>query len=208
MAAAVRICLCFKSLQSLTAAALLGRSKWRKSREEVSRECEVSMDVSFQGSSNETINGRVQLRRPELSLISLKVVLAASRASDQDVWGVYGCIFSWRFQWLHQWPFPTLAAGNTTLSAHTYVITWDCTHWPLYLGGRGVIRSCHLLTAATLSGRSDVIRIIFYLPMSPSLVCWISLTAVRKKVAMVPQGRGFRREGNKRRNCGSGFANL
>ncbi len=26
------------------------------------------------------------------------LVLAASRASDQDVWDVYGCIFSWRFQ--------------------------------------------------------------------------------------------------------------
>jgi hypothetical protein len=107
MAAAVRKCLCFKSLQSLTAAALLGRSKWRKSIEEVSIWCwgpqgplirELSMDVSFQGGSNETIGGHVRLWRPELSLISLKVVLAASGASDQDVWGVYGCIFSWRFQ--------------------------------------------------------------------------------------------------------------
>jgi hypothetical protein len=26
------------------------------------------------------------------------LVLAASGASDQDVWGVYGCNFSWRFQ--------------------------------------------------------------------------------------------------------------
>jgi hypothetical protein len=26
------------------------------------------------------------------------LVLAASGASDQDVWGVFGCNFSWRFQ--------------------------------------------------------------------------------------------------------------
>jgi hypothetical protein len=36
----------------------------------------------FQGRSNETIGGRVRLRRPELSLIKLKVVLAAS----EDLW--------------------------------------------------------------------------------------------------------------------------
>ncbi len=36
----------------------------------------------------------------------LYLVLAASGASDQDVWGVYGCSFSWRFQWHHRrlWP--------------------------------------------------------------------------------------------------------
>ncbi len=51
-------------------------------------------------------------------------------------------------RWCHR--FLTAAA----LSARTYVITWACTHWPLYLGRRGVIRSCHLLTAATLSSRS------------------------------------------------------
>ncbi len=183
MAAAVRKCLCFKSLQSLTAAALLGRSKWRKSIEEVSIWCwgpqgplirELSMDVSFQGGSNETIGGHVRLWRPELSLISLKVVLAASGASDQDVWGVYGCIFSWRFQWHHQRPCPTSAAGDTTVSHGGGPIGPHlCHHIRLHtltsiFGGRGVIRSCHLLTAATLSSRSDVIRILSYLPMSPS----------------------------------------
>ncbi len=35
------------------------------------------------------------------------LVLAASGASDQDVWGVYGCNFSWRFQWNHRRPWPT-----------------------------------------------------------------------------------------------------
>ncbi len=78
-----------------------------------------------------------------------------------------------------------------SISAHTYVITWDCTHWPLYMGGRGVLKSRGLLTLAALSSRSDLIRIVFSLPMLPSLVCWIGPTAVRKKVAMVPQGRGF-----------------
>jgi hypothetical protein len=172
------------------------------------------------------------------------MVSAASGASDQGVWGLYGCILPWRFQWDHRRPCPTLAAGEianlvkssfgglwglwsgslrflcmhlfkpvpmilsaaisdiggriyhrlfmaAALSARTYVITWACTHWPLYLGGRGVIRSCSLLTAAALSSRSDVIRIVFSLPMSPSLVCWIGPTAVRKKVAMVPLGRGL-----------------
>ncbi len=30
------------------------------------------------------------------------LVLAASGARDQDVWGVYGCNFSWWFQWNHR----------------------------------------------------------------------------------------------------------
>ncbi len=29
-------------------------------------------------------------------------------ASDQDVLGFYGCNFSWRFQWQHRRPWPTL----------------------------------------------------------------------------------------------------
>ncbi len=40
------------------------------------------------------------------------LVLAASGASDQDVWDVYGCSFSWRFQWHHRRPWPTSAAGD------------------------------------------------------------------------------------------------
>jgi hypothetical protein len=78
------------------------------------------------------------------------------------------------------------------LLARTCVITLDCTHWPLHLGGRGVIRSGRHLTAAAFSSRSDVIRIVFSLLMSPSLVCWIGPTAVRKKVARVPLGRGLK----------------
>ncbi len=54
----------------------------------------MSLDVSLQGGSNKTIRGCVQLRRRELSVMELEVVLAASGASHQDVWGVYGCIFS------------------------------------------------------------------------------------------------------------------
>ncbi len=83
--------------------------------------------------------------------------------------------------------FVTAAA----LFARTCVITLDCTHWPLHLGGRGLIRSCRHLTAAALLSRSDVIRIVFSLLMSPSLVCWIGLTAVRKKAARVPLRRGL-----------------
>ncbi len=77
------------------------------------------------------------------------------------------------------------------LLAGTCVITLDCTHWPWHLGGRGVISSCRHLTAAALSSCSGVIRIVFSLLMSASLVCWISPTADRKKVARVPQGRGL-----------------
>ncbi len=60
------------------------------------------------------------------------------------------------------------------------------------MGGRGVIETCRLLMAAALSSRSYVIRIVFSLPMSSSFVCWISPTAVRKKVARVPLGRGLK----------------
>ncbi len=115
-----------------------------------------------------------------------------------------GCV---GYLWMHLWmavPMTPSAAMSdisgwrycrfltaAALSARTYVITWDCTHWPLYFGGRGVIKSCRLLTAAALSSRSDIIRTVFSLPKSPSLVCWIGPTAVRKKVAMVSQGRGL-----------------
>ena len=88
MPAAVRICLCFKSLQYLTAAALFGRSKWRESREGASkwcwgpqgsliRVCGVFIDAYFHGGFNETIGGRVRHRGPELLLILLNKVLAA-----------------------------------------------------------------------------------------------------------------------------------
>ncbi len=38
--------------------------------------------------------------------------LAASGASDQDVWRVYGCSFSLRFQWHHRRPWLTSAAAD------------------------------------------------------------------------------------------------
>jgi hypothetical protein len=71
MAAAMRIGLCFQSLQSLTAAALLGRLKWRESREGVSIWCwgpqgpliRVPMDASFHGGSNDTIDGHRHFSR-------------------------------------------------------------------------------------------------------------------------------------------------
>ncbi len=78
------------------------------------------------------------------------------------------------------------------LSAGTYVITWDCSHWPLHMGGRGVIKTCRLLTAAAQSSRSDVVRIVFSMPMSSSLSVIIGPTAVRKKVARALQGVNIR----------------
>ncbi len=52
----------------------------------------VSMDASFHGGSNETIVRRVWLRRPEISPFWFEIVLAASGASNQGVWGVFGCV--------------------------------------------------------------------------------------------------------------------
>ncbi len=54
------------------------------------------------------------------------LVLAASGASDQDVWGVYGCNFSWRFQWHHRRLWPTSAAGDIAdLSPSTFSYPWQ-----------------------------------------------------------------------------------
>ncbi len=169
----------------------------------------------------------------------VKMVSAASRASDQDVWGLYRCIFSWWFQWDHRRPCPTSAAGDITnfvkssfgglrdlwsgclgcLWMHLFMavlMTPSAAGATLFshgggpigphlrhhirlctltftFGGKGVIRSGRHLTAAVLSSRSDVIRIVFSLLMSPSLVCWIGPTAVRKKVARVPLRRGLKK---------------
>ncbi len=166
-----------KSLQSLTAAALLGQSKWRESRE----------------GANWGGGGGYQY---------------GVRASDQGVWGVYGCTFSRRFQWHHrrryhrfslkyfllpQGPASFHGGSNDTIFsrklsywAWTYVITWDCTHWPLHAGGRGILEAAVCSwwwpsRAAVTSSESSL----------PSLVCWFRSTAVRKKVARVPQGRGL-----------------
>ncbi len=81
-----------------------------------------------------------------------------------------------------RWPYqPSLTSLHETIHTDTY----------MWVGGRGVMETCRLLTAAALSSRSDVIRIVFALPISSSLVCWIGPTAVRKKVAKVPRGRGL-----------------
>jgi hypothetical protein len=54
------------------------------------------------------------------------LVLATSGASDQDVWGVYGCNFLWRFQWHYRGPWPTLAAGDIAdLSLSTFSYPWQ-----------------------------------------------------------------------------------
>ncbi len=62
------------------------------------RVCGVFMDASFHGGSNETIGSRIRLRRPEKSPVWFEVVLAAVGASNHCVWGVYGRVFSWRFE--------------------------------------------------------------------------------------------------------------
>jgi hypothetical protein len=93
----------------------------------VIRVCGVSMDTSFHGGSNETIGGHVRLRQPELLPFWFEVVLAASGASNQGVWGVYGCIFSWWYQWHHRRLRLTLAAGDIAvlLSALYFAVVID-----------------------------------------------------------------------------------
>ncbi len=54
------------------------------------------------------------------------LVLVASVASDLDVWGVYGCNFSWRFQWHHQRLCLTSTAGDiVNLSPSTFSYPWQ-----------------------------------------------------------------------------------
>ncbi len=68
------------------------------------------------GRFNDTIDGRVRPRRPEVSLVWFGVALATSGASDQGVMGVvYGRAFAWPFQWHHRRPCPTSAAGYITV---------------------------------------------------------------------------------------------
>ncbi len=63
--------------------------------------------------------GHQNYRKPKRHYL----VLAASGAS---VWGVYGCSFSWRFQWHHRWPWPTSAAGDIAdLSPSTFSYPWQ-----------------------------------------------------------------------------------
>ncbi len=67
-------------------------------------------------------------RRPP-KLLQTKMTLfslAASGVSDQDVWGVFGCNFSWRFQWQHRRPWPTSAARDIAdLSPSTFSYPWQ-----------------------------------------------------------------------------------
>ncbi len=106
-------------------------------------------------------------------------------------------IFPSRFQWYYRRPYPTSAAGYITAFSRRWpyqpalMSSHETVHTDPYMWGGGVIEACRPLTAAALCGRSDVIRTVFSLPMSSSLVCWIGPTAVRKKVARVPRGRGL-----------------
>jgi hypothetical protein len=75
-----------------------------------------------------------------------------------------------RFPWMHLFkPVPMIPSAvmsniggriyhplltAAAILARTYVITWDCSQWPLHVGGRGLIESCRLLAAAALSSRS------------------------------------------------------
>ncbi len=73
-------------------------------------------------------------------------VLAASGASDQDVWGVYGCNFSWRFQWHHRRPWSTSVTGDITdLFPSTFSNPWQLptSMASLFLSLAINYRQCH-----------------------------------------------------------------
>ncbi len=57
------------------------------------------------------------------------LVLVASGTSDQDVWGVFGCNFSWQFQRHHRRQWLTLAAGDIAdLSPSTFSLSLATPH--------------------------------------------------------------------------------
>ncbi len=184
------ILLCYKSPQYLTAAALLDRSIWRERGGFVSKWCQwpqgplikvygVSIYAYCHGGFNETIGGRVGWPCPAAG--DTTDLVKSSFGGLRGLWsGSLRCL------WMHLFkPVPMILPAAMSdiggriyhrlftaaaLSACTYVITWVCSHWPLHVGRRGVMETCRFLTAAALSSRSDVIRIVFSLPMSSSLV--------------------------------------
>ncbi len=154
-------------------------SKWcRRPQGPLIKVYGVSIDVYCHSGFNKTIGGLRDLWSGSLRCLWMhlfKPVPMIQSAAMSDIGGrIYHRLF--------------MAAA---ISARTYVITWDCSHWPLHVGEGVGIETCSLLTAAALSNRSYVIRIVFSLPLLFSLVCWISPTAVRKKVARVLLGRGL-----------------
>jgi hypothetical protein len=56
------------------------------------------MDASFHGGLNETLAAVSDFGCRVISLFLFEVVLPASGVSNQGVWGVYGRLFSWRFE--------------------------------------------------------------------------------------------------------------
>ncbi len=104
------------------------------------------------------------------------MVLGASGVSDQGVWvsidasfhgGSNDTIGELVRHWRPELPPFCHGGGPICPHLHHHIRLYTLT---IHFGGRGVIRSCRHLTAA-LSSRSDVIRIVFSLLMSPSLVC-------------------------------------
>ncbi len=201
-AAPMTILLCYKSPQYLTAAALLDRLIWRE---------KLYVCRNGFGGLRGLWSGCVGLWRlqwdhrrpcPTSAAGDITDLVKSSFGGLRDLWS--GCLWMHLFMAVLMTPLATSSdiSGRsyavcfltaTALLARTCVITLDCTHWPLHLGGRGVIRSGRHLTEAAISSCNDVIRIVFSLLRSPSLVCWIGPTAVRKKVARVPQGRGLKK---------------
>ncbi len=61
---------------------------------------------------DDSIAGRVRLRRPKISPFWFEVVLLALGVSNQGVWDVYGRVFSWRFECNYWLMCPTPAARD------------------------------------------------------------------------------------------------
>jgi hypothetical protein len=117
----------------------------------------VSMDVSFQGGSNETI-GESPTSAAGVIVDLVKSVLEASGASDQvsvDASFHGGSNDTICGQVLRRWPEIPPISPYLCHHMRLYSLTSIC-------GGKGDDESCRLLTAAAL---------VFSLLMSPSLVC-------------------------------------
>ncbi len=98
------------------------------------------------------------------------LVLAASGAYDQDVWDVYGCNFSWRFQWHHRRPWPTLAAGDIAdLYPSTFSYLWQLpTSMASLFLSPAIYRRCRCSPVSTTPAITENLwqRLINFSPVS------------------------------------------
>ncbi len=94
------------------------------------------------------------LRPPKLLQTKRRfLVLAASGASDQDVWGAYGCNFSWRFQWHRFVPFNFLLS---LAAPHLYGVLVLTTGNKFTAGDNDTGDNCSLVSMTPVRNLSPV----------------------------------------------------